>query len=247
LENLVTYISLFGAVLFGGSIVFFLRPDADKGLKLLLAFSGAFLLAVSVLHLIPEVYGSVTVERIGLFVLAGFVLQLILEYFSEGIEHGHIHVHNHGGVSFPVMIMVSLCLHSFLEGMPLEREVHVGHDHGHDHSDYSLLMGIVLHKIPVAIALTTLLIKSGLSRGKTVLWLMVFACMAPLGTLVSHFCNDALTAQWAGFFDMTLAVVVGMFLHISTTILFESVEGHRFNLLKFLTILVGVGIAILTI
>ena len=37
--------------------------------------------------------------------------------------------------------------------------------------------------------------------------------------------------------------VVGILFHISTTILFESSEGHNFNLQKFLSILLGVGVA----
>jgi hypothetical protein len=45
------------------------------------------------------------------------------------------------------------------------------------------------------------------------------------------------------YFDRIMAVVVGIFLHISTTILFESSENHRFNLIKFLIILLGAAIA----
>src|SRR6187551_3167755 len=59
-------------------------------MRLLLAFSGAFLFALSILHLIPELYATKTVN-VGIWILAGFLLQLLLEYLSEGIEHGHVH------------------------------------------------------------------------------------------------------------------------------------------------------------
>ena len=39
------------------------------------------------------------------------------------------------------------------------------------------------------------------------------------------------------------AVVIGIFLHISTTILFEAGEGHKFNLSKLTAICIGVLIA----
>ncbi|MGB3143837.1 MAG: ZIP family metal transporter, partial [Maribacter sp.] len=39
------------------------------------------------------------------------------------------------------------------------------------------------------------------------------------------------------------ALVIGVFLHISTVILFESSEGHKFNLRKLLVIVFGVVIA----
>jgi hypothetical protein len=45
--------------------------------------------------------------------------------------------------------------------------------------------------------------------------------------------------------NLLLAIVVGMFLHISTTIIFEASENHRFNLVKLLSIIVGVTLAIL--
>jgi hypothetical protein len=44
-----------------------------------------------------------------------------------------------------------------------------------------------------------------------------------------------------------MAVVVGIFLHISTTILFESSENHRFNLIKFVVILMGAGFAVVSL
>ena len=40
-----------------------------------------------------------------------------------------------------------------------------------------------------------------------------------------------------------LAIVVGIFLHISTTIIFETSENHKFNLLKLVSILVGCSFA----
>jgi hypothetical protein len=36
---------------------------------------------------------------------------------------------------------------------------------------------------------------------------------------------------------------VGMFLHISTTIIFETSENHKFNLAKLTAILLGVGLS----
>ncbi|NNL15605.1 MAG: ZIP family metal transporter, partial [Flavobacteriaceae bacterium] len=39
------------------------------------------------------------------------------------------------------------------------------------------------------------------------------------------------------------ALVVGIFLHISTTILFESDKGHRFNVSKLIVIVAAVAIA----
>ena len=87
-------IVLFSSALIGGLTVFLSKQISANGLKLILSFSGAYLFAITVLHLIPEVYigGSASM---GLYILGGFVFQIVLEQFSEGIEHGHIHIHSH--------------------------------------------------------------------------------------------------------------------------------------------------------
>jgi hypothetical protein len=39
-----------------------------------------------------------------------------------------------------------------------------------------------------------------------------------------------------------MAVVIGIFLHLSTTILFESDEGHQYNVRKAISIALGVAL-----
>ena len=56
MENFVTYNSLIGVVLLGGFLVFLLKEKITQYLKYILAFSGAFMLSIAVLHIIPEVY-----------------------------------------------------------------------------------------------------------------------------------------------------------------------------------------------
>jgi hypothetical protein len=62
--------------------------------------------------------------------------------------------------------------------------------------------------------------------------------MTPFGTLISN--NTQISTDIANSIN---ALVIGIFFHISTTILFESGEGHKFNLSKFIAIILGVGIA----
>lgn len=248
MEDLIVYFALIASVLAGGTAVVFMNPTGQGTLKLMLAFSGAFLLGVSFLHLIPEVYAHGP-ANVGIYILIGFLFQLLLEFFSEGIEHGHVHIHkNHRHeAAFPIVAMLSLCIHAFVEGIPLEREIHAEHHAGgHHHGNHSLLMGVVLHNIPVSIALMSMFIQSGLSRFNSFLWLTIFALMGPLGTFFGHHAGAEISQSFDGFFDIILALVVGMFLHISTTILFETSENHRFNLMKFIAILTGVGIAIIS-
>lgn len=239
MNEILLYSLLVGGVLLSGLLVFKLKDQLSASIKLLLSFSGAYLLAICFLHLVPELYTSDT-ALVGFFILMGFLLQLFLEFLSQGIEHGHVHVH---GNKFPIGIFLSLCLHALLEGMPLENSLH---QHGGT-ENHSLLYGVVLHKIPVSIVLMIMLLKIGMSKGKSLLFLLLFAAMAPLGAFLNHVGGENLNAAYPGYFSAVLAIVVGMLLHISTTILFEASEGHKFNVLKLVAIVTGGLVAYLTL
>jgi len=223
---------LFGGAFFGGLGIFLFKRDNTQRLKLILSFSGAYLFAITVLHLIPEVYHT-TDHMIGLFVLGGFLLQILMEQFSEGIEHGHIHKHKHEHYVFPFGIMISLCLHALLEGMPLAAGEH-----------NELVFGISLHHIPAAFALGSVLIQSGIKKQGIILYLAIFAIMSPLGYFLSFQISQGSIGHIESYFGRIMGVVIGIFLHISTTILFESSVDHKFNLKKLIAVLAGVAIAL---
>lgn len=225
-------ILLFCSAFFGGLSVFLFKSTNTNRLKLVLSFSGAYLFAITVLHLMPDVYSSGD-HNIGLFILGGFLLQILMEQFSEGIEHGHIHIHDHGHYAFPIGIMISLCLHAFLEGMPLAKGQHT-----------ELVYGIALHHIPAAFALGSVLLHAHQSKLKTILLLGIFALMSPIGYLLSVRIGEGTFGNIEAYFDSIMGLVIGIFLHISTTILFESSVDHKFNLKKFVAVLLGVGIAL---
>ncbi len=240
MKILLVNIALIASVLIGGYLVSLLnKAKNEQIIKLLLAFSGGFLLSIAFIHFIPELYESSDV-KIGVFILVGFLIQLILEFFSGGIEHGHVHVHHLSKI--PITLVLALSIHSFLEGIPLGSqlagmEIATSHHHGNDNS---LLFGILFHRLPVAVALMTLLVASKVSKLKAWTTLTVFAFTTSFGLLIGynasgHFNNHS--------FDIVLAVVVGMFLHISTTIIFETSENHKFNFLKLMTILSGCALA----
>ena len=230
--NIITIILLFASVIAGALFVYIFKPKNEKNIQLLLTFSGAYLLAVSLCHLLPELFEYNTNKNyIGIYILAGFLIQNILEYFSQGIEHGHFHKTN----TIPFSVLISLCLHALLEGMPLGGDLH-------NHTHNALLTGIVLHKMPVAIVLMTFFIQSRMTKLKSYLLLFVFAIMSPLGAFAGSFFQVI-----GDFHNEIMAIVIGILLHISTTILFESSDGHKFNAQKLITIIIGAFIAIMSL
>ncbi|HRD52637.1 MAG TPA: ZIP family metal transporter [Flavobacteriales bacterium] len=226
----------FALPMVAGAAVRVVSPD-QKWLRLLLGFSGAFLVSVVFLHMLPELYEEEG-ATIGAWVLGGFLLQVILEFFSEGIEHGHIHVHAHHGAKavLPWLTMASLFLHSFTEGMPFADEQVSG--------NVPFLAGVLLHKVPMAIALATVLLKSGVPSGSSWLMLVLFALAAPLGIGAGTLAGDWMDGH---FLHHMLGLAIGMLLHIGTTIIFESAPDHRFNAARFAAVIVGVVLAALAV
>lgn len=214
------------AVVIGVLLVLIFNHKKSSYTKLLLSFSGAFLLSLTLFDLMPEVYHHLDPQQTGLFIMLGILFQILLEFFSKGAEHGHVHIHKEES-GFPWLLFISLCIHSFLEGFPI-----------HQHND--MVYGVLIHKIPIAALITTYLVQSKFTRKQIVGFLVIFAVMTPLGTLISNtvtFVGDSL-------FYIN-AIVIGIFFHISTVILFESNENHKFNLSKLVVIVLGIGVAYL--
>jgi zinc transporter ZupT len=125
----------------------------------------------------------------------------------------------------PWLLFISLCIHAFLEGFP------VSHHH-------NLALGIAIHHLPIAIILTMFFINAQLDKKAIFGFMITFALMTPMGTLLSNYLS-ALNS----YYNEITAVVIGILFHISSTIIFESSEGHKFNIAKVSMIIFGVILA----
>jgi zinc transporter ZupT len=202
-------------------------------IKYLLAFSGAFLIGISFMVLLPEIFET-PLPYIGVFIIIGFVIQLILELISEGAEHGHTHKHSDTEKISPFLLLAGVSIHAFLEGMPLLSDSKIVNP---------LVLGIVIHNIPISLTLMSLFIHYGLSFKRALLFLSIFAAMTPFGALSGKYLITNISLPLDDLFTYTMAIVVGIFLHVSTTILFETDAEHKYNIRKFITILVGLIMA----
>ncbi len=227
--------------LLGGLAGMTLKGRLTRDVKILLAFSGAYLLSLSVLHLLPEIYSGHG-ESAEMYILLGFLLQMILDYFSRGVEHGHIH--HHDTSKFPLGIFIGLFLHSLVEGLPLAGN-HILHSHTHGLEGEGLLFGIVVHKLPEAMALAALLHFHFLKKSKVFLYIFIYSLATPLGVGLGHLLLISNIEDPQALYTKILAMTVGIFLHVSTTIIFEADESHRLSWRKIIAILAGLGLVLL--
>lgn len=222
-QSNMVYFLPFIAVLLSFGFVRLIKPKQNNQIKLLLAFSGAFLLSLTFFDFLPEIYGQNNTRTTALFILIGILLQIFLEFFSKGAEHGHMHF-DLTKKKFPLVLFLSLSIHALIEGIPLQTG--------------DMLMGILVHKVPVAMLLSLFFLNSKLKLRTTFIFMVLFALMTPLGSFLASETNLI-----SNFGLQLNALAIGIFFHVSTVILFESGKDHSFNLGKLAVIILGVGMA----
>ena len=213
-------------------IVVFLKPDIHKfNFKWVLIYSGAFLFSSTILHLLPEAFELADSHfASGCLVLLGFYFQMFIEFFSEGVEHGHIHIHKPKQLR-SISLIIALSIHALLEGMIISH----GDMLHHDHNTHTLLIGLLVHKVPETIALIAVLIINQVSRPKIFVVLLLFAAASPIGVIASDYFHQ----QYVHFTAYIMALVAGNFLYIATTIFFESNPEHKVQPKRILSLLLG--------
>jgi zinc and cadmium transporter len=239
----IYFLLLFFTALGSGLLVFVAPNFRDKHFKLVLVFAGSYLFSITILHIIPELFsGNYDPTRMGIYILLGFLLQQVLEFWSAGIEHGHIHKHQAASYKGVISLMLGLFIHAFLEGTLLSHgSVSPSNPLAHAHSDKTILMGIIMHKGPAAFALAAVL-SSSLSKKWTLVLLIIFSLSSPFGMLSSAFLIDQGLLSLEGI-GILYGLVTGGFLHISTTIFFESSPHHNFQLNKLLITCIAAALA----
>ena len=236
------YLVLLSSIALGAVTVFWLRLTDAGRVKVLNAFTGAYLIALVMLHLLPDLYepeAGITLRPlvIGGFILFGFFLQIAMDSISMGIEHGHAH-ELHGRMAHGVL--AGLCIHAFVEALALGQSP--GHQSTHDQAQHHfLLVSIVVHNFPISIALLGMLLQSGMKKNSALACLGLFAAMAPIGMFVSSYTGLAVYSRYL------MAIVIGIFMHIATTILFESEDHHKFPVGKMVAVIVGLLLGIASV
>ncbi len=208
-------------------------------MHLLLAFSGSFLLSITFLHLLPETFKELG-EMAGIYLLAGFFLQLLIQRFTHGIEHGHVHHASHEHRIPLLSIVAGLSFHAFMEGLPL------GFNYRMQATEPSLYLAVAAHKLPEAILLTTLVLGTK-GKSASLLTLLVFSLLTPIASIIASKLGQSYYAM-SQIVSMLIPVVAGAFIHISTTIFFESgTRQHSLTRQKVIAMIIGVGIGLATL
>ncbi len=244
---------LFACAFLGGIIPFYISKNKNTLKSFALTFVGSYLFAITLIHILPEIYEK-RHKFTGILVVIGVFIQILLEYFSGGAEHGHVYIPNTNdantkkGVSSSstkhiMALFIPLCLHAILDSVMLLEPCCNHAHHMAKSSSTVMLFGIILHKIPASFALSTLIYSVCACKTRTIKYLFIFSAISPLGLL---FGNGILQYLPQESLFMLKSIAGGSFIYIAATIFFESMPTHFFELKKLLAITVGLLLAIVT-
>lgn len=221
----------------------------EHKMQLLLTFTGSFLLSITFLHLLPESFEELHAHDgfhldAGFYILVGFLLQLVIQHFTHGVEHGHTHLpgaHNGHHHHLPVAgIVAGLSVHAFMEGLPL------GFQYRDQVTTPSLYLAIAGHKLPEAMVLTILVLQAK-GRKAALLALVSFALLTPLASSLALYTGSNYAAMHK-LMTMLIPIVAGAFIHIATTIFFESGNTrHQLPMRRVGAMLAGCILGLLTL
>ena len=242
---------LFLTTLAGGLLFLPLYRLPLKNTKLMLTFGGSYLFSTTLLHILPELFGHTPAhssQLIGIYLLIGFYFQLFLDFLGQGICHGHAHAqqpHYRAPHLSIFLLLFPLCMHALLEGIFIATST--GNDTAHQHltTDTLLIASIILHKIPVALSLTTALHEQKTPHYLTFISLFLFALATPIAFLITNQLQDH-SPYISPYLHPLAAISTGSIIHISATILFESDIEHNLSLTKWITIVTASLLSLLT-
>ena len=239
---------LFFSVLLTGTLTDLISKKIEHYKPTIISFSIAIVLTLLCTHILPELF-SIHSHKVGYFLLSGFVLQILLELLSKGIEHGHVHLKVKISNKQLIIIFIGLSIHSFTEGIPINT-FNDSHIHSHTLKSESFswiyLSAILIHKLPIAAVLMIFLKSINSSLSKKIILLLIFAISCPVGSYFGEYLiKFDFFREWSHNF---LAISCGMLLHITTLLIFE--DHHSGDKIKnIITICAGIitGLVIFSI
>ena len=210
--------------------------------KYLFALSAGYLLSFSFLKYLPNVYDQQNLAG-GFFVLIGFITQIILEFFTGGIGHGH-EIHTKNQVRKTDLVpFLSLVLMFLIEGYIIGLNLFNSPRLSNQIKDIqtALICGLIIYHLPVFLSIYRNNLLSSNSHKFNIIKLTTCLIALPFGVFVAYF--------FYVFFNLnhTLAMtqfLVGMLLNNSTLILFESSSDHKINTFKLISVFTGVLLSI---
>lgn len=228
-------LSLVGSVagLLGG-VVFLVKKNWSKVLSFYaIPFAAGVLLAVSMLHLIPEASEGMG-EKAFIIVLVSFLGSFIFEKYFASLHHHQEHPETVQKSSIPLVIFGDT-IHNFIDGVAIAAAYLTSPGLG-----LTVALSTFLHETPHEIGDFGVLVSRGWSRKKTFIANLLSALVTIPGALLVFYLFPNANE---GSVSWLLAVSAGTFLYLGASDFLPEVGEHdskKDTFIKIILVIIGV-------
>jgi zinc and cadmium transporter len=232
--GLTTYLAIIAIGSLLGGILPLFSNWPRRSLLIAVAFSGGILLGAAFFDMIPE-SAAILRQWLGWPLSAGFLTIFTLERFvlvHPHPEHGEAEAHS-PHLHLGLMAYLGLCFHSLLDGLAISAT------YDRPKLGRVVMLAVLFHKIPDAIALTSLLLFARWEQRRIVWWMTIFALSTPVGALATSL---ALAQADNAITSAAIAISAGTFLGVATSDILPQIR-HENNARLMPLIALFVGLA----
>ena len=237
--------TLLGAVLsalLASVLLLFPEQNRTRLLPGLVSFAVGALLGAAFLDLLPEAIHSAApaqVQGVGLAIalgVLGFFLLEKLAFWHHGHE-GHMSHEELRRHAAGTMILVGTGLHNLMDGVLLGAtfltSIHLG---------VVLAVAIIAHQIPQQVGDISVLLSTGMQRGRALLLSALSGATMVLGGLAAYFILGTAEA----YIPYVLAIAAASLIYVAVADLIPGLHRHEGARLSMLTVLlIGAGIGLI--
>jgi len=222
------------------AIPFLLKKKiSNRVLLFLLSMSVGVLLSTVFMDFLPESVEHGYSLNLAFYLLLGFMVMFVLEKFihyhhnkkCEDGHCGHGHAYNLAAVN-----LIGDGIHNFIDGLVIAGAYAINVTLG-----ITATISIIFHEIPQEIADFGVLLYSGMSKKKALVFNFLSAATAIIGTII----GILLVGRLHGFTDFIIPFAAGNFIYIAASNLVPQLHREcqlKDTLLHIFAILLGIGI-----
>lgn len=209
---LVSILSLIGII-----FTFIKKKSIFSIIKYLVSFSAGTLLGGGFFHLLPEAIEQSNIQNSLFTFVTAYISFLLLELFLDW-HHCHNSECDHEVHAVGYLNLFAEVIHNFIDGFVMAASFIISPITG-----ISATFAIILHEIPQELGDFGVLLHSGFTKSKALLFNFVVACFAILGGIVGY----AFSSTFSALLPYFLAFAAGSFVYISTSDLIPEIKKHK--------------------
>ncbi len=207
---------------------------SHRRLCALISFAAGTLIATTLIHILPEARGVLSLPILFSALFSGYGLFFLISRYvfhvCPACSASHFEEHTASEIkSIAILLFVALGIHSTLDGVAIS----VGHEMKRA-VDLSIFMAITIHKFPEGLALCALLLKAGFDRIKSLGLTLLLESTTLLGWVLGNYVvRSGEESRW---FQWILVHIGGGFIYLGLHAVLNESKKHspRFIFFFFL-------------